>query len=54
MALYVNDQKVLEAEDAEQKSGTIGLYVDGSFQTGQELDILFDNLVVDGPKASFD
>jgi uncharacterized protein YjbI with pentapeptide repeats len=54
LALYVNDQKVLEAEDAKHKSGTIGLYVDDSFQTGQELEVLFDNFVVKGSNASFD
>jgi hypothetical protein len=48
LTLYVDDQKVIEAEDSEFRSGGVGLIVySGDSTTGA--DVLFDNFIIKNP-----
>jgi hypothetical protein len=51
LTLFVNGRSVLQVEDSEIKSGSIGLYLDNS--GGGAVDILFDNLLVTGHPPHF-
>jgi hypothetical protein len=48
LTLYVNGEKVIEAEDSAFKSGDVGLFVD-SLDSTAGADILFDNFFVKKP-----
>ena len=49
LTLYVNDQKLLEVEDAEFASGSVGLYVANAEADPPGTDVTFDNFLVDKP-----
>jgi hypothetical protein len=49
LILYVNDQKVLEASDAELDSGSVGLYVQDAGHKPPGTDVFFDNFLVSEP-----
>jgi hypothetical protein len=47
LTLYVNGQKLVEANDTEFDSGQVGLFA--SYNTGLAVDVLFDNFSVSNP-----
>ncbi|MDQ3912482.1 MAG: CHAT domain-containing protein [Actinomycetota bacterium] len=49
LTLYVNDQKVLEARDAEFGSGNVGLYVQDTGNGPPGTDVSFDNFSISEP-----
>jgi hypothetical protein len=48
LALYVNGQLVVEANDSDIPAGDVGLLA-GTFENADYLDILFDNFIVRSP-----
>jgi hypothetical protein len=49
LTLYVDDQKVLEAEDSEYESGEVGLFAITTEEASAGADILFDNFFLKKP-----
>ncbi len=46
LTLYVNNQKLLEANDTSFNSGHVGLFQNNNAAAGPAVEVLFDNFVV--------